>query len=192
MQFSWTGKSWFIPGIEVRCKCLVMGGGETRPGWQWDVTIGALVEVRRDVDGGDIHISTCMGMRWNPRFVWVILFCTEETWGHVSVHWHWRHGKCQSCLMWCDKFRAGPQNPESQRHLPPPAIVDNVLTTRPIPKCKHIENIVSLGMMLLKWCNEIWFNSLALGRYYSVISELMSQILHERVLLRWTSDHFHN
>ena len=70
MQFSWTGKSWFIPGIEERCKCLDMGGGETRPGWQWDVTIGALVEVRRDVDGGDIHISTCLGMRWNQNGGW--------------------------------------------------------------------------------------------------------------------------
>ena len=70
MQFPWTGKSWFIPGIEVRCKCLDMGGGETRPGWKWDVTIGALVEVRRDVDGGDIHTSTRMGMWWNQNGGW--------------------------------------------------------------------------------------------------------------------------
>ena len=34
------------------------------------MTIGALVEVRRDVDGGDIHTSTCMGMRWNQNGGW--------------------------------------------------------------------------------------------------------------------------
>ena len=28
------------------------------------MNIGALVEVRRDVDGGDIQVSTCMVMRW--------------------------------------------------------------------------------------------------------------------------------
>ena len=67
MQFPWTETSWFIPWMEVRCKYLDMGGGETRPGWQWDVNIEALVEVRQDVHGGDIHIS-----RWDVN-TWILL-----------------------------------------------------------------------------------------------------------------------
>ena len=59
--------------MEERCKYLDMGWGETRPRW-WDVNIGALVEVRQDVEGCDTHISTCMG--WDGT-------CMEV--GHTSL-----------------------------------------------------------------------------------------------------------
>ena len=34
-----------------------------RPGWSLDANLWPLIELRQDVDGGDTHISTVIGVR---------------------------------------------------------------------------------------------------------------------------------
>ena len=59
-----------------------------------------------------------------------ILFCVQQTWEHVSVHWqqdrYSNYERISSRVGAQFRTRAS----ESPRHLPPPTVKPNVLTTR--------------------------------------------------------------
>ena len=77
-----------------------MDGGETSPGWKWDANIRTSIEVRRNLDCGELWISgpgwTWQGWRWdanNCNLYGAWMEVTQESWdlnaGDGGSGWRW-------------------------------------------------------------------------------------------------------
>ena len=71
----------------MRCNYLDMGSGEMRPGWSSDVNLWPLIELGQDVDGGDTHISTWIGVKWDLHaggpYMFIVAWRCDTPWMEV-------------------------------------------------------------------------------------------------------------